>query len=401
MWIERLIAQTVQRAFSQFPVLVLTGARQAGKTSLVRRLFPEADYASFDILREAETARLDPAGFLAQRREPLIIDEVQYVPSILRNLKVAVDQRRQPGRFLLTGSQDFPLMQGVSESLAGRCAVLSLPTLSLAEACPSGTNRDTDAFCWRSGFPELWQRPELERDLWLGSYLATYLERDVRNILNVGSLRDFDRFLRAAAARAGQLLSFSDLARDVGVAPNTAKNWLSVLEASQQVFMLEPYHTSATKRLVKSPKLYFADTGLLLYLMGFPNWAAVVQNAAWGAVWENLVISEARKHFLNLGKRPPLWFWRTAQGQEVDLLIETGPASFLAIECKATAEPSGRELAGFAALEAAHGPKACQAGAIVCRTEQPYPLKPQNAIAALPLGGHNGLSAWLCRNLGR
>lgn len=395
MWIERCLSAALRRAFAQFPVTVLTGARQAGKTSLVRRLFPQADYVTFDVPRDAEAARLDPEGFFARRREPLILDEIQYVPTVLRHLKSRVDKARRPGRFLLTGSQEFSLMQGVTESLAGRCAVLGLPTLSLVEVSRDATLRETDAFCWRGGFPELWQRPELERDLWLGSYVATYLERDVRNALNVGSLRDFDRFLRAAALRAGQLLSLSELARDVGVTPNTAKSWISILQASQQVFLLEPYHTSAGKRLVKTPKLYFSDSGLLAYLLGFPDWPAVTQNAAWGAVWENLVLSEVRKHFLNAGRRPPCWFWRTASGEEVDLLVEGGPKRFLAVECKTAAVIGGRDLRGFAALENTYGPKAMIRGAVVCRSDKPYPLVDKSRIAALPLGGSEGLFAWL------
>ncbi|MFA6240784.1 MAG: ATP-binding protein [Candidatus Hydrogenedentales bacterium] len=385
MWIQRSISETIQGAFAQFPVLVLTGQRQAGKTSLVRNLFPQADYVTFDIPREAETARLDFAAFLSAHREPLIIDEVQYVPEVLRHLKAVVDQDRRPGRFILTGSQDFNVMEGVTESLAGRCAVLSLPTLSLEELYAHATLGEVDRFCWRGGHPELWQRPELDRELWLGSYVATYLERDVRNTLNVGSLRDFDRFLRAAALRAGQLLSFSELARDVGITPNTARSWVSILEASRQLFLLEPYHVSAGKRLIKSPKLYFWDTGLLTYLLGFRDWGAVVQNPTWGAVWENLVICEIHKHFINQGKRPPCWFWRTVQGQEVDLLIETGPKQFIAIECKTGVNAEPRFLKGIAALEKAYGIEAVTRGAIVCRTEVAVPLSELGRFAAIPL----------------
>ncbi len=399
MWIQRKISDVVERAFAQFPALVLSGARQAGKTSLVRHLFPQADYVTLDIPRDAETARLDPSGFLVSLREPFIIDEVQYVPELLRHLKIAIDRDRRPGRFILTGSQDFSLMQGVSESLAGRCAVLSLSTLALAEVFPTATLHDTDAFCWRGGFPELWQRPELDRDLWLGSYFATYLERDVRNSLNVGSLRDFDRFLRAAALRVGQLLSLAELARDVGIAPNTAKSWLSILQASRQVMLLEPYHSSPSKRLIKTPKVYFADSGLLLYLLGFPHWPAVVQNAAWGAVWENLVITEVWKSFLNAGQRPPLWFWRTAQGEELDLLVEIGPQRFLAVECKVAAAVDRHALKGFRVLEGVYGPAALQRGAVVCRTDQPYPLTEQGWIAALPLGGTRGVCWWIAEQM--
>lgn len=395
MWIERNLSDAILRAFDQFPVVVVTGARQAGKTSLVRHLFPVADYVTFDIPREAESARLDFASFLQQHPDPLVIDEIQYVPEVFRQLKVVVDQDRRPGRFVLTGSQDFSVMEGVTESLAGRCAVLSLPTLSLAEVDSGATLEAIDRFCWRGSFPELWQRPDLDRDLWLGSYLATYLERDVRNILNVGSLRDFDRFLRAAALRAGQLLSLSDLARDVGISPNTAKSWISILETSRQVFLLEPYHSSAGKRLIKAPKLFFADPGLLTYLLGFTTWEAVTQNAMWGAIWENLVIGEVHKYFLNQGKRPPCWFWRTFHGEEVDLLVEVGPRQFLAVECKTAATVDSGALKGIAALEKEYGPESVENSAVVCRTDKAYPLTEGGQVAAIPLGGSDGVGAWL------
>ncbi|MBI3118914.1 MAG: ATP-binding protein [Candidatus Hydrogenedentes bacterium] len=397
MWIDRNIVVSLKKAFEQFPVVVLTGARQTGKTSLVRRLFPEASYVTFDIPREADAARLDFSGFLKAHPAPLIIDEVQYVPEVLRHLKIAVDRRKQPGRFLLTGSQHFAVMQGVTESLAGRCAVLSLPTLALSELNLTGGLADVDNYIWRGGFPELWQRPDLDRELWLGSYVATYLERDVRNALLVGNLRDFDRFLRAVAIRAGQLLSLSELARDVGIAANTAKNWLSILEASQQIFLLGPYHVSLGKRLIKSPKLYLADTGLLCYLLGFSDWTAVAQSPLWGAVWENLVISEVRKYYLNRGQRPPLWFWRTIQGDEVDLLIELGPRRFKAVECKTAAEIGPRSLKGFTALERLYGPESLPRAAVVCRTEEPYPLAEKGRHQALPLTGKSGLASWLSK----
>ena len=398
MWIERNISGVLKRALAQFPAVVLTGARQTGKTSLVKRLFPRADYISFDIPREAEAAKSNAEDFLAGHSEPMIFDEVQYVPEILRHLKISIDRDRRAGRYVLTGSQDFPLMQGVTESLAGRCAVLSLPTLSLPEVFPATTMADMDAFCWRGGFPDLWQNRETDRELWLGSYMATYLERDVRNILNVGRLRDFDRFLRAAALRAGRLLSFSELARDVGIAPNTARSWLSILEASRQVFLLEPYHTSATKRLVKTPKLYFTDTGLLLYLMGFQSWSTISTNAAWGLVWENLVISETLKYFINRGKRPPTWFWRTAHGEEIDLLIELGPERFLAVECKTAASIRATDIRNFSSLKSAYGEQALVKGAVVCRVDSPGVVCDDPATAVLPLAGKGGFIEWLDAN---
>ena len=395
MWINRHISDVIRKAFAQFPVIVLTGARQSGKTSLVRHLFPEVNYVSFDIPQVAEAARLDFVAFHRRHPDPLIIDEVQYVPEVLRHLKSVIDQDRRPGRFILTGSQDFLLMEGVTESLAGRCAVLSLPPLSLAEVDINPSREKMDLFCWRGGFPELWQRPDLDREMWLGSYLSTYLERDVRNILNIGSLRDFDRFLRVAALRAGQLLSLSDLARDVGIAPNTAKSWISILETSRQIFLLEPYHNSAGKRLIKTPKLYFSDSGMLTYLLGFADWEAVTRNAAWGAIWENLVISEVYKCFFNVGKRPPCWFWRTVQGDEVDLLVEVGPREFLAVECKTTSQIDRRTLKGFAELETSYGAQSLKKAAVVCRTAEPYPLTQGSRITALPIGGPGGLNNWL------
>ncbi|MBU0676628.1 MAG: ATP-binding protein [Verrucomicrobia bacterium] len=389
-WIDRSISETVLRAHAQFPALVLTGARQTGKTSLARHLLPQADYVTFDLPVNAESARLNPEAFLAKHGEPLILDEIQYVPDLLRYLKVAIDRDRRPGRFFLTGSQDFAMMQGVTESLAGRCAVLSLPPLSLSEAGGSA-----DGYCWRGGYPELCSEPELDRELWLGSYLTTYLERDVRNVTQVSSLRDFDRFLRGAALRSGQLLSMAELARDVGVAPNTVKSWISILQSSHQIFLLEPYHVNRGKRLIKTPKLYCTDTGLMLYLQGFRDWFAVMESPSWGSVWENLVIGEVRKFFQNRGERPPLYFWRTTVGDEVDLLIEMGPSRFCVIECKTAAQIEPRALKGINKLKADYGKESVLAAAVVCRSDASYPLSDDGRVTAIPLEGENGLHAWL------
>ena len=387
--IARIIQKQLAKAWQQFPVVVLTGARQVGKTTLARQLLPQANYVPLDIPAEAERARLTPTDFLAAHAndQPLILDEVQYAPQLFRHLKILVDANRRPGQFFLTGSQSFELMAGVSESLAGRCAILTLPTLSLTELLAA----NGDDFLWRGGYPELWQRPELERELWLGSYLATYLERDVRNILNIGNLRDFDRLLRAAALRAGQILSYSELARDVGIAPNTAKSWISVLEASQQIFLLEPYHRQRTKRLIKSPKLYFTDTGLLTFLMGFTRREELHQHGLWGAIWENFVVAEVRKMFLIQGRRPPLWFWRTSSGDEVDLLIETAPEQFTVVECKIAAQVHAAALKSLRPLMAEYGRESVTAAYIACRTEHSYPLHADLKMTALPLAGNEGL----------
>ena len=387
---RRILSSYLAQAWKQFPVVVMTGARQVGKTTLAKNFLPQADYITLDLPAEAERARLNPEDFFQPRQRPLILDEVQYAPSLFRQLKLMVDQDRRPGQYLVTGSQSFGLMAGVTESLAGRCAILTLPALCLSELPEAGNLALIDGFLWRGGYPELWQKPDLDRGMWLGSYLTTYLERDVRNILSVGSLRDFDRFLRVAALRAGQILSYADLARDVGIAPNTAKSWISVLEASQQIFLLEPYHRQRTKRLVKSPKLYFTDTGLLTYLMGFSSSAELPRHALWGAVWENLVVAEIRKSFLVRGQRPPLWFWRTSAGDEIDLLVEVAPERFITVECKTAAQVNLSAVKANRVLKDEYGPDAVAQALVVCRTDRAYPLA-DVATMAVPLAGPDGV----------
>jgi hypothetical protein len=391
--IERLSSTALLDALEQFPVVVLTGARQTGKTTLVRWLLPDASYVSLDNPTDGTAARRAPAAFLASRPEPLIVDEVQYEPGIFTQLKLTVDSDRRPGRFLLAGSRAFELMAGATKSLAGLTAVFTLPTLSASEVLKTASRAETDAFLWRSGFPELWRQPGLDRDPWLGSYLATYLERDVRQALNVGDLRDVDRLLRAAALRAGRLLSYADLARDVGIASNTARRWLSVLQASGQVFLLDPYHRARSKRLIKAPKLYFSDTGLLCFLLGFRHQSDLPGHALWGAVWENFVVSEVRKRLQALAHPPALWFWRTAHGDEVDLLVEIAPETFVAIECKAAEHVDARATSGIFKLAAEYGPGAVGAARIACRTEQAYPIDAGAgaSVRAVPVAGPTGL----------
>ena len=372
-----------------FPAVVLTGARQVGKTSLARKVFPEHRYVALDLPALAALAEETPAAFLREYPDPLIIDEVQYAPAIFRHLKAVIDQDRRPGRFILTGSQNFLLMQGVAESLAGRCGVMTMHNLSIREIGDAGLDQRPEALMFKGGFPEVHGRDDMDPGLWYASYLSTYLERDVRNITRVGSLRDFDRFLRACALRIGQLLSFSGLARDVGIAPNTARQWISVLQASGQVYLLEPYHRNLGKRLVKAPKLYLCDTGLAAFLMGLEDQGAIPRHPAAGALWENLMVMETVKHFSATGRVAPLWFWRTAHGAEVDLLIEQG-GRFTALEMKFKETPDGADLKGFAALERMYGPSCLTRRAVVCRTETAFPLP--GGAEAVPGAG---LDRWL------
>jgi len=381
MWISRKYQKTLSTLFKQFPAVVVTGPRQVGKTAMVRKVFPDADYVSLDIPSVAAEVEGNAERFLQGCREPLIIDEVQYAPSLFRYLKAIIDKDKKPGRFILTGSQNFLLMQGISESLAGRCAVLNMLNLSAAELKDALGRFDENQYLYKGGYPELYARPDMDSHFWYGAYLSTYLERDVRNILQVGSLRDFDRFLRSAASRTGQVLSYSDLARDVGIAPNTAKKWVSVLETSGQIFLLEPYYGNIGKRLVKSPKLYLSDPGLAAFLMGFESWEAVSRHPVVGALWETHVVMQVVKHFFSSGKAKPLWYWRTSQGEEVDLLIEKG-GRFIAVECKYAAKVDPGSLKGLKAFVKAHGEKSLIAGYIASRTPRPYPVT--DPISAVP-----------------
>jgi predicted AAA+ superfamily ATPase len=373
MWISRKYEATLKALFDQFPAVVVTGARQVGKTSLVRRVFPNFAYVTLDIPSIAEQAEKSPDAFINSYDEPLIIDEVQYAPSLFRHLKVKIDEGKRAGRFILTGSQSFSLMQNISESLAGRCGLLSMLNISARELQESRLRFNENDYIFKGGYPELYDKPKIDPHFWYGSYFSTYLERDVRNILNVGNLRDFDRFLRAVAVRTAQILSYSDLARDVGIAPNTAKQWVSVLQASGQIFLLEPYHRNLGKRLVKSPKLYMCDTGLAAFLMGFENWESIRRHPVVGALWETHVIIQVVKHFASKGKTTPIWFWRTPQGAEVDLLIERG-GRFMAVEAKFAETPDNTSLKGINALTKFYGKKSLTRGYIASRTGNSYPL---------------------------
>lgn len=317
----------LRRLAAAFPVLILTGARQTGKTALLKRLFPDHHYVSLDLQLLAEQAEEAPASFLQDHPAPLVIDEVQYAPGLFRHLKVAVDgARSRRGQFILTGSQKFPLMRGVSDSLAGRCAVVELRGLCVEEMRHAGWRQEpaaTGEILVRGSFPELWADRTVPTREFYQSYVSTYLERDLRQIVNVGSLRDFERFLRACAVRAGQLLNKSGIARDVGISQTTVGQWLSALEAGNQVTLLEPFFANVGKRLVKSPKLYFNDTGLLCFLLGIGA-DDLGRSPLTGPIWENFVCAELRIRLQLTRPDWSLWFYRDQQNREADFLIQ-GP----------------------------------------------------------------------------
>jgi predicted AAA+ superfamily ATPase len=395
VWIQRPVRPRLGEAARYFPALVLTGARQVGKSSLLRHEFPEHHYVSLEVPSVADLAEHDPTAFFAQHPPPVIIDEVQYAPGIFRALKSRIDaDRHGMGRFLLTGSQKFPLMRDVSESLAGRCAVLDLEGLSASELTALEPAPHTVEMMVRGGFPELWRDRDTPLDLFYSSYLATYLERDVRQLVNVGSLRDFERFVRACAARSGQLLNKSDLARDVGVSPTTAGEWLSVLVASNQVSLLEPWFDNVGKRLVKSPKLYLRDTGLLCFLLGV-GVADFDRSPYRGAIFETWVYGELRKLATFVRGAPTIWFYRDQQNREADFILDRGGHAVL-LDAKLAERPSERDAASLHAVaDILRGrrphPVVVDRLAIVGRPPVDHPLSPDGPwvvhgarLAALP-----------------
>ena len=375
------MAKSVQRLAHHFPAVVVTGARQTGKTTLLTGLFPDHHYVSLDLPAEAQLAEEDPQTFLKVHPPPVLVDEVQYAPKLFRHLKIDIDHHRETqGRYILTGSQNFSLMREVSDSLAGRCGVLELEALSINELGSTFNQRESSQgiaeVLVRGFMPQLWKDLQLAPADFFRSYQATYLERDIRQIVNVTSLRNFDRFMRAAATRSGQLLNKSELGKEVGISYKTVDDWLNILQATSQVTLLEPYFSNIGKRLVKAPKLYFNDVGLLCFLLGL-NQGVLTQSYLIGAIWETFVFGELRRYLGAESPEASVWFYRD-QSREVDFMIERNGELTLA-ECKWKESPDLRDLKQALAtkplLRNARSPVM-----IFCRTQQSHPLGP-DAIA--------------------
>lgn len=372
MYIRRALEQQIIDVSNQFPVLLVHGARQAGKTTLLRHLCGNnRKYISLDDPVRARAAREDPALFIDQYEPPVLIDEIQYAPELLPHIKMKADREKQKGAYWLTGSQPLQLMNNVSESLAGRVGIFSLFGLSRREV----EARDTEPFLplpeqfrnrveraaslsvsdiyriiWQGSYPAIVSGEVTSTQLFFSSYIQTYLERDVRALTNIGDLLGFQKFMRAAAARTAQQLNLSELARDADVSVPTARRWLSVLESSGIVYLLQPYHSNVTKRLVKTPKLYFLDTGLAAHLTEWTSPETLAAGAMSGAMFETWVAGEILKSWYHAGRRPNFHYYRDKDKKEIDLLIFSDGLAY-PVEIKKTASPSRNHVRQFGVLE--------------------------------------------------
>ena len=412
MYLPRTLSATLRNASAVFPVVMITGPRQVGKTSLLQACAAAGrNYVSLDDMQQRDLAKRDPALFLQINPPPLIIDEIQYAPELFGAIKLAVDKSRSSGMFWLTGSQKFHLMQGITESLAGRVAIIDMLGFSQAEmagraaqvspflptdtwlatatpTAPAASIEPKQAMdiyraIWRGGYPGVALNPAMPWALFYSSYVQTYLQRDVRDLTRVGDETAFMRFLRAAAARTGQLINFADLARDVDIDQKTAKAWLSILETSGIVYLLQPYHSNLTKRLIKTPKLYFLDTGLCAYLTQWSSPEALEAGAMSGAILETFMLTEILKSYWHNGQTAPFYFYRDKDQKEIDLLIEQDQTLY-PVEFKKTASPNISAARHFSSLGLLGLP--IGQGAVVCLRETAIPLSRE--VLAIP-------AAWL------
>lgn len=403
MYIQRAIEERIKEMSEHFPVVMICGPRQVGKTTVLQKISKEIgkeiNYVTLDYPRVRELAKQDPELFLQQYETPLMIDEIQYAPELMPYIKIRVDKDRKNGRYFLTGPQMFHMMKNVSESLAGRVGILSMYSLSRSEIdgraskpfhpenVRMGEYSDTVTEIFkrihRGGMPQMITDPEISEDDFYGSYMQTYIERDIRDLVRIKDESKFLKFISCAAARTGQELILNDLAKDVDIDGKTAGNWLSILVSSGLVFLLQPYFNNTIKRIVKRPKLYFMDTGLACYLTLWNNPRALELSAMAGAMFETYVVTEIIKSYTAAGKdvRNRLCYYRDNNKKEIDLLIfENGKVH--PIEIKKSANPGKEALKNFEALDSMSAEVG--AGAVICMTPIVIPIDRKNKL--VPIG---------------
>ena len=362
IYIHREIEAVLKRVVSQFPATIVTGPRQSGKSTLLKEIFSkDYEYVTFDDPLTRDRAISDPNFFLENLSEKVIIDEIQYVPQLLSFVKMKIDKARQKhGRFIFTGSQQFNMIKNLGDTLAGRVSILDLLPFSIEEK--KKIVRKKEGFyspekyfshaCLRGSFPEIVVYKDIDVNLWYSSYVQTYIERDVRTLYNIGNLRDFQRFMQLLAARCSQILNLSSLSSELGVAVNTIKRWISILEASRIIYILRPYYQNMGKRITKSPKLYFLDNGILCYLLSLKDENYLLKGPMAGALFENFCVQETIKAISNNGKWPNLYYIRTHNGLEIDMVIEKAGQIF-PVEFKLTKTPTlamGKSIKRFKQL---------------------------------------------------
>lgn len=398
MFQSRTLFSSLSKAIRHFPSVVITGPRQSGKTTLLKNFYSSTH--SFLSLEDPDVrirAKEDPRTFLKSLKRPVILDEIQYVPELLSYIKTIIDEEQKPGAWLFTGSQNFVLMQSITQSLAGRAAILSLLPFSYAERIGSGAQslsiQDVCAampistfhsaqhtmqpllseVLLRGHYPAIALKTDMERELWCSSYLSTYLERDIRNLSLIGDLSQFERFVRLCAVRTGQILNVSDMARDIGVTVPTARRWLSLLEAGYQVYLLYPYYRNIGKRLIKRPKLYFTDTALATYLLGIHNEETLIHHSNFGCIFETFVVVDFLKRFYHHGGKPSLYYLRTSDGLEIDLVIELGERLYC-FEIKATATAVPKHAQSLQRIVRDVGSKTIRHAALISLTEDSFEI---------------------------
>jgi uncharacterized protein len=366
MYVKRDLAGVFKKSLKQFPAILITGPRQSGKTTFLKNeLGSSYSYTTFDDPVERAFAKEDPNGFIDQFGDKnIVLDEIQYVPELLSYIKMRIDEERTPGRFILTGSQQFNMMKGISESLAGRIAIFNLFPFSFNEQT---NNENIESLLYYGGYPELSLFPD-RRDVWLSSYMQTYLERDVRQLIKIKDLGLFQTFLMLCAAQHGQELNISKLSKQCGISSPTAKEWISILEASFIITLLKPYYTNMGKRVIKSPKLYFVDSSIPAYLTRQADSSSLFNGAMGGEFFEGFIVTEVLKEIKNSFHNSDIYYWRSHDQLEVDLIIETDGAIY-PIEIKKTATPTHKHAAGLIKFKDLFGEKS-RSGFIVCNTNK-------------------------------